>query len=96
MDSEPLLNRAGALHFCTLYYCVQKRREANLVSKYRRFGLLEFTRKTKQGWEENVITRASAAERRVRRCSAPSQHLLKPLFWGKKPLITTVRAQGLV
>ena len=22
---EPLLNRAGALYFCTLYYCVQKR-----------------------------------------------------------------------
>jgi hypothetical protein len=39
MESQPLLNRDGALFFCTLQYCIQKREEWSPVYKCRGFGV---------------------------------------------------------
>jgi hypothetical protein len=39
MESEPLLNRAGTLYFCTLFYSVWKRGDQSLVSKYKDCGV---------------------------------------------------------
>ncbi len=39
MESEPLLNRAGALYDCTLYYSVQKRGDLSPVSKSRGYSI---------------------------------------------------------
>ncbi len=83
MESEPLLNREGALYLCTLYDCVQKRGDGSPISKYRGIGIYSMNKP--MGRRHMFITRAKAASW-FSSCSAPSQPLLKPLLWDEIPL----------
>ena len=73
MESEPLLNRAGALYFFTLIYCVQYSKVGTGVPSPNTGGLASRVLDNKTGdGSKMFITRASAASW-VSKCSAPSQ-----------------------